>query len=550
MTAAAKDRIRVKAGSRALSPSPAVDIARPQATSRMLRDTPSGALASRWVSLTDSRAEIRRSWWRAASLAVDFIQNSGTLKGATDQVLADTVGVELVLSPQPDLSKLGYDEKETADWVALVKREWKHWAWNPRECDQRGKMTVPQMVDVGLRWAIAYGEITGMFSYMPRAMRRRYGITSGTKLLMTPPHRLVQDTSEAEGLYQGIWSDENGRPVAYRFRDRVAGIDVPTVYRAHDGAGRPLVMHIFDPIDASDVRGISQLTPVLRKFAQSETLDDAVLQTFILQTVFAGILTSAAPSADAFEGLQALSELGEVGNGVKEDFLHYFGSLMDKAKGKITIEGDPRIASLAPGEDLQFRTASTPGPQYLPFKAALSREMARAIGCTYAGLSMDHTNATYSSTRMENASIWPIVMRRRERLAGPQCQMIYENWLDEAIGEGRIPLKGGYAAFQAHRDRICWAQWQGPAKPTADDYKSARASSEKIANGTSTLAIECAELGVDADEVFAQRVREHKRYEEAGMRSPYDRQGQQPMNDNGGDGGEGASSKAKAGAAA
>lgn len=505
------------------------DFTRPQPQAAMLRDTKSGVLASRRVALTDHRAEIRRSWRTAAALAVDFIQNSGTLKGATDQVLADTVGVELVLSPQPDLSKLGYDRKETDDWCALVKKRWKHWAWNPSECDQRGKLTVPQMVDIGLRWYIAYGEITGMMSYMSRAMRRQYGITTGTKVLLTPPHRLMQDTIEAENLFQGVWHDANGRPVAYKFRDRNNGIDAPAVYPARDGQGRSVVLHVFDPVDADDVRGISLLTPVFRKYAQSEILDDTILQTFILQTVFAAVLTSPAPSAEAFEGIEALGSFGEGGADLKRDFLDYFGAMMDKSKDKLTIGSEARVASLAPGEDLQFRTSETPGPQYLPFKASLSRETARAIGCTYASLSMDHSDATYSSTRMENASIWPIVLRRRERLAAPLCQIIYDAFLDEEIGEGRIPFKGGYEAFRAYRNEASWAQWQGPAKPSADDYKSARASSERLDNGTSSLAIECAELGVDPDEIFEQRQREHQRYRDAGMRSPFERPAQSSL---------------------
>ena len=59
----------------------------------------------------------------------------------------------------------------------------------------------------------------------------------------------------------------------------------------------------------------------------------------------------------------------------------------------------------------------------------------------------------------------------------------------EEIGEGRIPFKGGYEAFEANRDRVSWAQWQGPAKPSADDLKSAKASSERLENGTSSIEV-------------------------------------------------------------
>ena len=129
---------------------------------------------------------------------------------------------------------------------------------------------------------------------------------------------------------------------------------------------------------------------------------------------------------------------------------------------------------------------------------------------------------------METASIWAVVMRRRERIAAPLCQMVYENWLDEEIGEGRIAFKGGYEAFRMARDRVSAASWQGPAKPTADDGKSAKASSERLKNGTSSIAIETGDLGVDPDELFEQRKAEHDRYVEAGMASPYAAKSKKP----------------------
>ena len=81
--------------------------------------------------------------------------------------------------------------------------------------------------------------------------------------------------------------------------------------------------------------------------------------------------------------------------------------------------------------------------------------------------------------------------------------------------------KGGSRAFRANRSRVCLGGWQGPPKPTADDLKSAKASSERLKNGTSSAAIETGDLGVDADELFEGRQREHLRYLDAGMQSPY-----------------------------
>src|SRR5690606_33427168 len=112
---------RVKAGSAVrASPTP---------RGGYLRDTRSAVLSSRPAVLREHRDDVRAVWRRTAALALDLIQNSGQLRGAADQVIADTVGVELVLNPQPDLRDLGYNEAETAALVKTIKQRWKRYFW-------------------------------------------------------------------------------------------------------------------------------------------------------------------------------------------------------------------------------------------------------------------------------------------------------------------------------------------------------------------------------------------------------------------------------------
>ena len=338
---------RIKGLGRALRSGTVLSGVSAQPTARMLRDSKSGVLAAQQVSIVDNREEIRRSWRRAAAYALDLIQNSGKLKGACDQVLVDTVGVELVLQPQPELTELGYSPDEVAALVAQIKQEWKRYAWNPRECDMRGKFTLPQLVDIGLRWYMAYGEITGVLDYMPRAKRRKHRITSGLKVCMTPPSKLVQDTNEHENLFQGVYHDEDGRPIGYLFEEKVNGTTRKVRYPAHDADGRPIVLHLFDPTDATDVRGVSVLSPAIRKHAQKEVLDEATLQTAILQTIFAAVLTSDSPSKNAFDALEALED-----EELRDEFVGFLQAKMDRAReNNIGINGTPTVAHLGPGEE-------------------------------------------------------------------------------------------------------------------------------------------------------------------------------------------------------
>lgn len=497
---------------------------------RMLRDSPSGVLAARLTPVPESRDEIRRSWRRAAALAMDFIHNSGRLKGAVDQVIADTVGSELILKPTPDYVKLGWSKEYAVEWAKLVKTDWKKYAWNPRECDHRGKFTVPQLVAISLRWHIAFGETTGILTHFDAGQRARYGIRTGSKVLLVPPPRMVQDTNDALRLFQGVYHDENGRAEAYLFEEKEKGFPKKVRYPAYDASGRPVVMHIFDPLDAGDVRGISQLTPILKQHAQTEVAREATLQTLIVQTFFAAVLTSKLPAAEAIESLQELAKGGGgAGQAIYDNVLGYLGSTLDRAaEGGVSLTGGSRIPVLGPDEDLQFRQAQSPGDNYLPLTQSLDRDMARAIGVTYGAYTMDHSDATYSSVRMDNATIWPVVIRRREHQAAPEYQMIYEQWLDEMVETGRLPFRGGLTNYRTNREAANWAQWQGPEKPTADDLKSEKAASERIANGTSSIPREAELKGVDADELFDERSADHKRYVEAGMRSPYDRDAPAP----------------------
>lgn len=502
---------------------------RPISRAGYLRDTRSAVISTRPAPLTDSRDEIRRSWRRVAGLAQDMVRNSGRLSGAITQIVSDTIGNELQLVPTPDknvLQSLGYSEKEISTLISLIKAEWKYWSWNVRECHLNGKFTIQQQFEIGLRDQIIFGETAGIIDWMPTDKRKRYGLTTGTKPAVLPPTLLVQDTSEGERLYQGVLHDESSRVAGYRFRVgdnlSLATQDWP----AFDGAGNTKAFHIFEPQGARDVRGISPIASAIRKGIQHEMLEDATLQMALLQTAIGISLTSEAPSQDAFEALAALKESGSgtIADELAEKFVGMYASQITKAsQSKLHFGTDPNINHLAPGEKLDVKGAVTPGPDYDPFSMSLSRDMARAIGVTYESFTLDNRNATYASSRVSIASIWPIVLRRRERVVAPMGDAIYGAWLDEEIATGRIPFKGGYPAFRANRDRLLWTQWRGPAKPSADDSKSADASGKRLENYNSSVEIEAAELGHDADELMARQEMEHKWYVSRGMRSPYDR---------------------------
>lgn len=532
-----KPRHRVKAGRSASAgpPRPVGAPASPKVRAGYLRDTQSGVIAARPASLREHRDEIRRVWTRASSLAMDLLQNSGKLRGAADQILVDAVGNELQLNPKPNLERFGYTREEAIAWVREQKEAWKLYAWNPLECDFRAKLTVPQMTDIGMRHFMAFGESVGICQYMPEAQRLP-GTRMGTKMLMLSPRQLVQDTNKVEGLYQGVIHDAYSRPVAYRFEEERDGFKFKTDYPARDVEGRQIVMHAFDPFSSDDVRGLTLFAPAFRKILMGENADDAAAQLLFLQTIYSAILTSERPSAEAFEAFEALTSSGAQGvSELSQNVVDYFKAQFENAaESEIRLGAGAGISQLAPGETLDFKNITAPGPAHKDLTASFNREGARTLGIGYGGYTLNFEGATYSSIQMEMAAIWPLARRRTERIAAPHYHIIYASWMDERIETGMTQFKGGIEVYRANREAILWALCNGPSKPSADDLKKAKASTERLANGTGDYEREVSENGDDAEELFERNRYWHDRYRDAGMRSPFERNtGSQPANSRG-----------------
>lgn len=528
----AKPRIRVKAKSERVPFTPPMAAPSRRPVARYLRGDRSGVLGMRKAVTRDARHDVREAAERAAALAIDFMHNSGWIAGAVTQILCDTIGEELKLNCRAKLKKLGYTAKQAREFCNLVEEEWRSWAWNPKECDLAGKATIAEMADAYLRSNLATGEGFGILDFMEPAERRRYGVSTGTKVSLIASHRCPRVTREVEGLEQGIFHDANGRAVKYRFRVRESGVERDRDIDAED------VIHVFDRgenLNAS--RGISVIAPALKVLAQADQLADATLAKTLLQTIFAATIKSPEQSEEAFKALETLADMempygfeggpGEwdkfVG-GLQQDLIDVWDMRIGALKEKGISMSDPaRINHLGPGEEFEMHTTNTPSSDYIAFFQNLLREIARCLGVTFESLSMDHSNATYSSVLMSVASIWPVVMRRRTRIVVPFLQAIYERWLEEMIETGKIAIKGGIQAFRRNRESIFQAEWNGPGAPSADNYKAAMANKIELELGISTFSDVCATRGKNGQEQIEQLGREKKMFEDAGVPHPFGR---------------------------
>jgi capsid protein len=140
---------------------------------------------------------------------------------------------------------------------------------------------------------------------------------------------------------------------------------------------------------------------------------------------------------------------------------------------------------------------------------------------SYEAATWDFRGATYSSVRMASALEWLTVLRRRENLIVPFCRAVYEAWLDEQVQRGLVDFPGGYAAYQMKRALTVRSTWTGPAKPQADDFKTARAYEVRKGMQATTLAEIAEEYGRDWDDDARQRAKENAFHDKLGLPRPW-----------------------------
>lgn len=459
-------------------------------------------------ALRDNRDDVRAGYVEAAARTIDGIHNSGWLAGAVDQSISSMIGSGLRLASKPDAEILGWEKSFADQWSRTVERRFEAWAKNPIECDAAGKHSLGQQARVVVNSYYTHGEVLALLPMVKRSIS-----VTRTKVKLLPPHKLVQD-SDGDRLFQGVQMDAWGLPVSYRLRLRLNDAMEETVsVAARDGAGRPQVVHIFDG-GADQVRGITPLAPALRIVRQYDQLSDAKLQHELIRAIFAATVHSDAPTDQILNALRDDSEQG-IGSGSMDEYL---GAKADWYQStKIDLGRAGRIAHLFPGEKLEFHSSSSNADDYEAFAKFLLREIARCLGMTFETLTGDYSGATYSSVRMATSEIWPLILSRRENIAGRFYQQVFEAWLEEEIENGRIEFPGGFYAFIAHREAASRADWRGPAKPQADDLKTAKAHEVYKRLGVVTDEQICAELGTDWQDVMDQRAHERAYRESLGL---------------------------------
>jgi lambda family phage portal protein len=347
-----------------------------------------------------------------------------------------------------------------------VEKAWRRW-WRAAG--------LSQMLQTARRSQAVDGEVFALLTSNPAI---RNPVKLSLRLIETDqvslPWSGVNDDSQSDGIKY----DEFGNPTAYYVLRRHPGDTA--YYGPQDGVwiDAARICHLYAVTRPGQVRGISELVSSLRLFGDLRRYRSAtVAAAEIAASVSLWLKAAVMPDADGPSAGDSYSiRHGEMG-------------------------------VLPPGSEVQQLRSEIPTTTYTDFHQSLIVESGRAMSLPRGKSLGSFADYNFSSARLELLNYQPVVDTDRMRLEAQLLDSVYEQWLEEAIAVGEVPVE----AIEVDQ-QFCW-----PGMPLTDPHKESTAETVRLAANTTTLARIYGRQGLDYEVELRQRAKERQLIEELGL---------------------------------
>lgn len=437
----------------------------------------------------------------------DLARNNGLFGGAVQTFKDNIIGAQLRLSALPDYRLLGWDRAKAREWANNTEAQFRSFA-DTVECDAGQSLTLLGLSLQALGGAMTNGDAVALPLWLPRP-----GGRWNTRLMVLEADRLCTPTylQHRTDIRGGVESDSFGAPLAYWFANKhpgdmfdygAFGASSITWERvpAFTEWGRRRVIHLHDKERSGQSRGKPIVAAVMREFHLAGMYANTELQASVANSLIAAFMESdlGQDSVMALFGEKPRDTWGEL---VKQPL-----NVRKSAKG-------PTVIPLPVGAKLSAFTPGRPNAAFEAFMMATLRHIAAGMNLPYELLLKDFSQSNYSSARAALLEAWRYFNGRRRWLMDTWLRPIYELWLEEAVNAGVVEAPGFYENRYAYtRCRFIFS-----GRGWVDPTKEAQAALLRMEGGLSTMEAECAEQGLDWEEVLEQQAIEAQRRSELGL---------------------------------
>ena len=480
-------------------------VPRAEASAHSAADLTDRTMASWHPYLGSADADLLPELGTIVPRSRDLARNTGIASGAMQTYRDNIVGNILRLSSKPDYRLLGKTRDWARDWGNGVEAQFSTWS-ETGECDAGRTLDLLGLTQQALGGAMLNGDALALPLWLPRADARW-----STRVMMIEADRLSTPPGmeSRKNLRNGIESDEYGAPIAYWIMKSHPG-DAYAAYGryfptpdeweripAFTPWGRRRLIHLHDKDRTGQSRGKPIVTAVMREFKMAGHYATTELQAAVSNSLIAAFLES---------NLDSESTATLFGEKPGETWNKNMGEFRASLKGGAVIP-------LPVGAKLSSFTPSRPNAAFEAFMEAVYRHIGVGLNIPYELLLKDFSKTNYSSARAALLEAWRYFLGRRSWLIRYWLRPIYELWMEEAVNAGAVDAPDYYAQRYAYLR----SKWIFAGRGWVDPVKEAQAAKIRMDAGLSTLEIECAEQGLDWEEVLDQREIEHNELEKRGL---------------------------------
>ncbi len=352
---------------------------------------------------------------------------------------------------------------------AAIQALWQDWA---AEADAEELTDFYGLQRRAARELFLTGEV--FFRFRPRLPQD--GLTVPLQLQMLPSEMLpITHNKELPGggmIRQGIEFDLIGRRTAYYFLRRHPG-DATDPRLAGELVRVPAneVIHVIDPVEAGQIRGVSRFAPAIVKLFFLDQYDDAELDRKKVAAMFAMFVTS--PQMDG---------------------------PLEPTDEPLAVEPG-QVVRLDQGEDITTADPADSGATYEPFQYRTLLQVSAALGVPYSYVSNDLAKANFANSRLSIIEFRRRVSAWQHRVLIHQlCKRVWGRWMDTAVMAGALTLPD----YQNRRRAMTKADWLPPKWDWVDPLKDINAEVTEIEAGLKSRSMAMAQRGYDADRVDAE----------------------------------------------
>jgi lambda family phage portal protein len=459
---------------------------------------------SSWIPVSGSAdSDLLPELERLRSRTRSTDANSGLGHGAIRTTLDNVIGHQIRISVKPEFRRLGMTAEAAREFAMDVEADFRTWA-GTTECDAARQQTLWGLARTAFGGFLLNGDCITIPKWLPRPdsqwSTRLMNIESDR--LSTPMDRMSDpfirggvkihpDTSEAisyfiQRVHPGDAMYYSGMTVNPFIWDEVP---------AFTPWGRRQVIHLFDKERASQNRGIPLFTRVLREFRVSEEYVGHELQAAAVNALFAGFLESDMPPELA---------AGVFGQDLNSS-LNYYKQVSDLYHRK-KLEGGVFL-NLPFGTKLSSFKSERPNVAFDSFMTNIMRYLAAGLNMPYELFTKDFSKSNYSSARAALLEAWRYFLSMRQLFIENWLQPVYELWFEEAVNIGVINAPSYYQKKYFYLK----ARWTFAGRGWVDPAKEAQAAQIRKDSKITNAEIECAEQGLDWEEVLHQSLIEEAR---------------------------------------